>query len=69
MQNPTLIVMKHCTLRLYIPTGFAGTVQVQGTLGDNTSTSWFDITTETLSNPNNIPIMLTLMVCLVICVL
>ena len=32
-------------------TGFAGTVKVQGTLGDNTSTRWFDITTETLSNP------------------
>ena len=32
-------------------TGFAGTVKVQGTLGGNTSTSWFDITTETLSNP------------------
>ena len=32
-------------------TGFAGTVKVQGTLGDNTSNSWFDITTETLSSP------------------
>ena len=38
---------------LYIPTGFAGTVQVQGTLGDNTSTRWFDITTETLSQSYN----------------
>ena len=26
-------------------TGFAGTIKVQGTLGDNTSTSWFDIST------------------------
>ena len=32
-------------------TGFAGTVKVQGTLGDNTSNSWFDIATETLSSP------------------
>tara|TARA_Y100000022_G_scaffold91041_1_gene78538 strand:- start:6424 stop:7191 length:768 start_codon:yes stop_codon:yes gene_type:complete len=32
-------------------TGFAGTVKIQGTLGDNTSTSWFDITTATLSSP------------------
>jgi hypothetical protein len=32
-------------------TGFAGTVKVQGTLADNNSTSWFDISTETLSSP------------------
>ena len=33
-------------------TGFAGTIKVQGTLGDNTSTSWFDISTETLASPS-----------------
>ena len=40
-----------CALPILYSTGFAGTVKVQGTLGGNTSTSWFDITTETLSNP------------------
>jgi hypothetical protein len=30
---------------------FIGTVKVQGTLGPNDSVSWFDIATETLSNP------------------
>jgi len=32
-------------------TGFDGTVTIQGTLEDNTSTNWFDIDTITMSNP------------------
>ena len=32
-------------------TGFAGTVKIQGTLEDNSTDNWFDITTVTLASP------------------
>ena len=32
-------------------TGFAGTVKIQGTLEDNSTNNWFDITTVTLASP------------------
>ena len=36
---------------VFYTTGFDGTVIVQGTLGPNNTTSWFDISTETLASP------------------
>tara|TARA_B110000503_G_scaffold134289_1_gene213047 strand:+ start:3231 stop:3998 length:768 start_codon:yes stop_codon:yes gene_type:complete len=39
------------TVAIYT-TGFDGTVKVQGTLGTSDSSSWFDITTETLASPS-----------------
>ena len=32
-------------------TGFAGTVKIQGTLEDNSTNNWFDISTVTMSSP------------------
>ena len=35
----------------FYSTGFDGTITIQGTLDDNTTSTWFDISTVTLTNP------------------